>query len=96
MGYKLFDKVNKRFIFARDIIFLEYSKSDLTTEWKLNHLDRFTHGKHFSEHDYEIPNVEGGIPILDQSLEYTTLVPILEVLDLVIAHALAVQAPPPP
>ena len=39
--------------------------------------------------------MEGGIPILDQSLESMPLVPILEVLDPVVAPILEVKAPPP-
>jgi hypothetical protein len=32
-------------------------------------LDRFNHAKYFQEFDNEIPHLEGGIPILDQSME---------------------------
>jgi len=94
-GYRLHDEVNKKFLFARDVTFMECSKSDLTIEQLLDHLDRLTCGKHFFEIDYEIPNMEGGIPILDQSFESMPLVPILEVLDLAIAPVLVVQALPP-
>ena len=74
---------------------MECSKSDLTVERKLDHLDRFTRGNYFSEHDYEIPNLEGGIPILDQSLESISLVPTLEVPDPVVVPIPVVQTPPP-
>ena len=39
--------------------------------------------------------MEGGIPILDQSLESIPLVPISKVLDLAVVPILIVQAPPP-
>lgn len=39
------------------------------TEWKLDRLDRFRHAKYFQEFDNEIPHLEGGVPILDQSME---------------------------
>eukprot|EP00253_Pinus_taeda_P027795 PITA_27795 len=32
-------------------------------------IDRFIHAKYFQEFDYEIPHLEGGIPILDQYVE---------------------------
>ena len=75
-GYKLYDEVNKKFLFSRDVIFLECSKDELTIEQQLDHLDRFTYGKQYIEANYEIPNIEGGILILDPSLESTPLVPI--------------------
>ena len=76
-GYRLYHEVKQKFLFARDVIFLEYSKSDLTIEQQLDQLDSFTHGNHFFETDYKIPNLEGGILILDQTLESIPLVPIL-------------------
>jgi len=59
-GYKLFKKVNKKFLFARDAMFLEISKGDNVVEQKLEHLDQFTYEKHYFEVDYEIINIEGG------------------------------------
>jgi len=56
-------------------MFLECLKSEMTIERQLDHLDKFTCGKHFLEADYEIPNLEGKIPILDQNLEFMPLVP---------------------
>jgi hypothetical protein len=35
----------------------------------LDHMDRFTHVHTYHEFDDEIPHLEEGIPILDQSLE---------------------------
>jgi hypothetical protein len=68
-GYCLYDETNKKFILSRDMIFLESSKKDETFERQLDHLDKFTHVKTYHEFDDEIPHVEGGIPILGQSLE---------------------------
>jgi hypothetical protein len=68
-AYRLYDEVNKKFILSRDVIFLESSKNEKTVERQLDHLDRFTHVKTYHEFDDEIPHLEGGIPILDQSLE---------------------------
>ena len=44
-GYRLYNEVNKKFVVARDLIFLESSKTDNVVEWQLDHLDRFTHAK---------------------------------------------------
>jgi hypothetical protein len=51
------------------MIFLESNKKDETIERHLDHLERFTHVKTYHEFDYEIPHLEGGIPILGLSLE---------------------------
>jgi hypothetical protein len=51
------------------VIFLESTKKYETVERQLDHLDRFTHVKTCHESDDEIPHLEGGIPILGQSLE---------------------------
>jgi hypothetical protein len=59
----------RKFILSRDVIFLESSKKDETVERQLDHLDRFTCVKTYHEFDDEIPHLEGGIPILGQSLE---------------------------
>ena len=67
-GY-LYDEVNKKFVVARDVIFLESSKSDNVVEHQLERLDRFTHAKSFQEFDNQILHLEGGIPILNQSME---------------------------
>jgi hypothetical protein len=61
--------VNKKLIPSKDVIFLESSKNDKIVERQLDHLDKFTHVKTYHEFDDEIPHIEGGIPILDQSLE---------------------------
>ena len=67
---RMYDQVNKKFILSRDVIFLESSKDDNIVEWKLDHLDKFSHRKTYYECDNEILHFEGGIPIMDQSLEY--------------------------
>jgi hypothetical protein len=51
------------------VIFLESTKKDKIVERYLDHLDIFTRVKTYCEFDYEIPHLEGGIPILGQSLE---------------------------
>jgi hypothetical protein len=68
-GYHLYDEINKKFILSRDVIFLESSKKDKIIERQLDHLERFTHVKTCHEFDDDIPHLEGGIPILGQSLE---------------------------
>ena len=51
------------------MIFLESSKKDEIVERKLDQLDIFTHVKTYPEFYDDIPHIEGGIPILRQSLE---------------------------
>lgn len=68
-AYHLYDEVNKIFIVSRDVIFLECSKANNVVERQLDRLDRFGHAKSFQEFDNQIPHLEGGIPILDQSVE---------------------------
>ena len=55
--YHLYDKVNKKFIISRDVIFLESSKIDNVVEWQLDRLDIFEHAKYFQEFDSEIPHL---------------------------------------
>ena len=47
------------FLFLRNAIFLDFFKSYMTIEWQLDHLDKFTHGKHYIEVGYDIINLEG-------------------------------------
>jgi hypothetical protein len=65
-GYRLYDETNKKFILSRDVIFLESSKKDETLRGSLiiwtDSLER-----HIM--NLMIPHLEGGIPILGQSLE---------------------------
>jgi hypothetical protein len=68
-AYHLYDETNKKFILSRDVIFLESSNKEKNVERQLDHLDRFTHVKEYHEFDDEISHIEGGIPILRQSLE---------------------------
>jgi hypothetical protein len=52
------------------VIFLESTKKDEIVERHLDHLERFTRVKTYHEfHDDEIPHLEGGVPILGQSLK---------------------------
>jgi hypothetical protein len=44
-AYCPYDKVNKKFILSRDVIFLESSKNDKIVERQLDHLNRFNHVK---------------------------------------------------
>lgn len=74
-AYHLYDGVNKKFILSRDVIFLESTKNGKTVEQQLDHLDKFTHVKTCHEFDDEIPHLERGVPILDQSLESPFEVP---------------------
>ena len=69
-AYRLYDEVNKKFVISRDIIFLKTNKNDQSIERQLDHLEKYPHPKTYSENEYEIPNLEGGIPILDQPLEF--------------------------
>eukprot|EP00253_Pinus_taeda_P020084 PITA_20084 len=68
-AYHLFDEVNKKFVVSRYVIFLESFKADNVVEQQLDCLDRFANAKSFQEFDNQIPHLEGGIPILDQSME---------------------------
>ena len=70
--YRHYDEVNKKFVFSRDAIFIKTNKNDKSIERKLDCLEKFSHLKTYYEFDNEIPNLEGGILILDhdQSLEF--------------------------
>jgi hypothetical protein len=67
--------IQKRSYLSRDMIFLESTKKDKIVERKLDHLDIFTHVKTYHEFDVDIPHLEGGIPILVQSLESPFVAP---------------------
>jgi hypothetical protein len=69
-SYRLYDEENRKFIVSRDVIFLEFDKDALTVEKQLAHLDIFHSKKFYYEWDNDLPNLEGGIPVLDQSLEF--------------------------
>jgi len=71
-AYHLYDEVNKKFVVSRDVIFLESSKTDNVVEWQLDRLDRFANAKSFQEFDNQILHLEGGVPILDQHVEYSS------------------------
>jgi len=42
-SYHIYNEANKNFIISRDVVFLESTKIGKTIEWKLDHMDRFTH-----------------------------------------------------
>ena len=69
-AYRLYDEVNKKFVISRDVIFLETNKNDQSIERQIDRLENYPHPKKYSESEYEIQNLEGGIPILDQPLEF--------------------------
>ena len=75
--YGLYDEVNKKFVVSRGVIFLETNKNDKSIKRQLDRLERFSHLKTNSEFDNEIPNIEGGVLILDydQSLEFNFQAP---------------------
>ena len=50
-GYRLYDEVNKKFVIARYVIFLESSKTDNVVEQHLDRLDKFGHAKSSREFD---------------------------------------------
>ena len=70
--YQLYDEVNIKFVVSGDVIFLETNKNDKFIEKQFDHLENFSYLKAYYEFDNEIPNLEGGILILDQdqSLEF--------------------------
>ena len=76
-AYCLYDEVNKKFVVSRDVIFLETNINDKSIERKFESMERFSHLNTYYACDNEIPNLEGGISILDwdQSLESHLLAP---------------------
>jgi hypothetical protein len=66
----LYDEATRKFILSRDGILLEFDKDPLTVDKQLACLDRFHSKKIYHEWDNDLPNLEGGIPVLDQSLEF--------------------------
>ena len=56
-GTQIHNEVNNKFILYKDVIFLEFSKNGKTIEWKLDHLDRFTHVKKYHDFDDDIPHI---------------------------------------
>ena len=44
-AYHLYDKVNKKFVFSRDVIFLETNKNDQSIERQLDHLKKISSSK---------------------------------------------------
>ena len=65
-AYRLYDEDNMKFIVSRYVIFLEFEKYALTIDKQLAHLDRFHYKNIYHERDNELPNLEGGIPVLSQ------------------------------
>ena len=72
-AYGLYDEDNMKFIISRDVIFLEFEKDALTIDKQHAHLDRFHSKKIYHEMDNWIPNLEGGIPVLSQFLEFPSI-----------------------
>lgn len=68
--YCFYDEENNTFIIFRDVIFLESSKTYNAIERHHDFLDRLRHEKYSQEFENEIPHHDGGIPILDQSMEF--------------------------
>jgi hypothetical protein len=66
----LYDEENKKFVVSRDVVFLEFAKDASTIDRQLNHLDRFSSNKFYYEWDNDLPHIEGGIHILDQSVDF--------------------------
>ena len=62
----MYDEDNMKFIVSRDVIFLEFEKDVLTIDKQLAQLDIFHSKKIYHEIDNELPNLEGGIPVLSQ------------------------------
>ena len=52
-------------LFLEMSFFLETNKNDKFIERKLDRLEKFSHLKTYYEFDNEIPNLEGGILILE-------------------------------
>ena len=72
-AYRLYGEENKKFIFSRDVIFLENDKDSLTIDTQLNQIENFVPQKFYYESDNILPHLEGGIPILDQFVEFPFL-----------------------
>ena len=72
-AYRLYDEANKKFILSRDVIFLETDKDYLTVNRQLNQIEKFVPQKFYYESDNILPHPEGGIAILDQSMEFPSL-----------------------
>ena len=74
-AYRLYDEENKKFVISRDVVFLEFAKDASTIDRQLNHLDRFSSKKFYYEWDNDLPHPEGGIHILDQSVDFPSTTP---------------------
>jgi hypothetical protein len=70
IAYRLYDEENEKFVVSRDVVFLEFAKDASTIDRELNHLDRFSSKKFYYEWDNDLPHPEGGIHILDQSVDF--------------------------
>ena len=64
-AYRFYDEVNKKFFVSRYFCFLETNKNDKSKR-QLDRLERFSNVKTYYKFYNEVPNLEGGIPILDQ------------------------------
>ena len=69
----LYGEKNKKLIVSRDVEFLEFDKDVSIVDQQLNHLDKFHSKKFYYEWDNELPHPEGGIQILDQSVDFPSI-----------------------
>jgi hypothetical protein len=69
-AYRLYDEANKKFIVSREVISLEFDTDEIVVDKQLARLDRFHSKIFYHEWDNELPNIEGGILVLDQSLKF--------------------------
>ena len=72
-AYWLYDEENKKIILSSDVIFLKNDKYSLIVDRQLNQIENFVPQKFYYESDNKLPHPEGGIPILDQSVEFPSL-----------------------
>jgi hypothetical protein len=72
-AYRLYDEENKKLVVSRDVVFLEFDKDASIVDRQLNHLDRFSSKKFYYEWDNDISHPEGGIHILDQSVDFPSI-----------------------
>ena len=72
-AYRLYDEENKKFIISKDVVSLEFDKDASTIDRQLSHLDKFRSKKFYYEWDNDLPHPEGGIQILDQSVDFPSI-----------------------
>ena len=62
-----------KFNVSRDVLFLEFEKDALAIDKQLAQFDRFHSKKIYHERDNELSNLEGGILVLSQFLEFPSI-----------------------